>query len=356
VKRYHPADSDSRGDSFGSRTPVLQAAGRHQGISYGGVPVIVNMLDRLGFAEAINDALPILKVRRGYAESDHVLNVALNALSDGRTLEDIDLRRTDPVFLKAIGAQALPDPTTAGDFCRRFDVDGVFALQEACNEIRKRVWSKQPSHFLDVARLDADGVFVATGAECAQGIDWSGHKRDWGYHPLIVSLASTQEPLYIVNRSGARPSHEGAAQVFDRAISLCLGAGFKSALLRGDTDFSQTRFLDGWDDKDNVKSGVHALRAPLKCLVSNWAYMVMTSLAWSFKAWFALLMPISEETSGSDRSVAKKVLAMEFRTFVGRLMRLPVMVIESGRRLVLRLLCTTAWTPHLLRTALHFRE
>lgn len=492
VKKYHPPAAGSSGESFGSRAPILQAAGRHQGIAYGGIPVIATMLDKLGFAESINAALPIFKVRRGYAESDHVLNIALNALSDGRTLDDIELRRTDSVFLKALDARSLPDPTTAGDFCRRFDVGRIFALQEAVNDLRKQVWSKQPKDFFQVARLDADGVFVPTGAECAQGIDWSGHKREWGYHPLVVSLASTQEPLYIVNRSGARPSHEGAAEIFDRAIALCLGAGFESALLRGDTDFSQTKFLDGWDDKGNVKfvfgmdasaklvglaesipmedwnllqrdrrvvedekargkaynfkmdvvrerefrhleldcehyaeityrpvacdrnyrlvivrktinvsqgevalfpetryffyisnlvgvdareivreanqrcnqenlnahlkSGVHALRAPLKDLVSNWAYMVMTSLAWSFKAWFALLMPISERNQESDRAVAKKVLAMEFRTFVGRLMRLPVMVIETGRRLVLRLLCETQWTPHLLRTAMHFRE
>ena len=37
-----------------------------------------------------------------------------------QTLDDIELRRNDEAYLNALGAAALPDPTTAGDFCRRF--------------------------------------------------------------------------------------------------------------------------------------------------------------------------------------------------------------------------------------------
>src|ERR1700675_140322 len=69
----------------------------------------------------------------------------------------------------------------------------------------------------------------------------------WGYHPLVVSLANTQEPLYLVNRSGNRPSAEGAAERFDQAGTLCREAGFQSITFRGDTDFSQTQHLDRWD-------------------------------------------------------------------------------------------------------------
>jgi len=69
----------------------------------------------------------------------------------------------------------------------------------------------------------------------------------WGYHPLIVSLANTQEPLYLINRSGNRPSSEGAAERFDQARMLCQDAGFRRITFRGDTDFSQTAHLDRWD-------------------------------------------------------------------------------------------------------------
>ena len=51
----------------------------------------------------------------------------------------------------------------------------------------------------------------------------------------------------LVNRSGNRPSAEGAAERFDQARTLCQDAGFRRITFRGDTDFSQTRHLDRWD-------------------------------------------------------------------------------------------------------------
>lgn len=65
-----------------------------------------------------------------------------------------------------------------------------------------------------------------------------------------MTLAQTREVLYVVNRAGNRPSHEGAPGYFDRAIDVCRSAGFRRIRLRGDTDFSQTRHLDRWDDQD----------------------------------------------------------------------------------------------------------
>jgi hypothetical protein len=177
-----------------------------------------------------------------------VLNVAFNALAGGQTLDDIELRRNDPAFLDALGAKSIPDPTTAGDFCRRFEPGDIDALMEAFNAARLTVWKHQGPAFLDTtAVIEADGSIVATTGECKEGMGLS-YNGIWGYHPLLVSLANTREPLFIVNRSGGRPSHEGAAVYLDRAIALCRQAGFRDVLLRGDTDFSLTEHLDRWDD------------------------------------------------------------------------------------------------------------
>lgn len=468
------------GPEFTNETIAYEMASRTRALSAGGIGAIHQMVNTLGLRPQLDDHLHLLKQHRPYFESDHVLNIAYNILCGGRTLEDIEIRRNDLVFLDALGARSIPDPTTAGDFCRRFDDLDVWDLMEAINDIRKRVWKRRGSALTDeVARIDADGTVVETDAECKQGMDFNGHKRVWGYHPLLVSLANTGEPLYIVNRSGSRPSHDGAAEVFDNAIALCRSGGFGKILLRGDTDFSLTTNFDRWDNagvkfvfgydanpllknlatdvpeveyaelsrhataafdrqerakqprvkealvvereylnirleseditefdyqparakktyrmvvvrkklveergqmhlcdkvryffyvtndremtardvvaeanhrcnQENLiaqlKDGVRALHSPVNTLEANWAYMVMASLAWSLKAWFALLLPTSNRWAEKHEAEREEVLRMDFRTFLNDFMLVPTQVVRSGRRLVFRLL---AWRPRI---------
>jgi hypothetical protein len=122
-------------------------------------------------------------------------------------------------------------------------------LQTAINETRVRVWRAQPVAFFEEAVIDADGTLAETTGQCKEGMDIA-YTGMWGYHPLVVSLANTQEPLYLVNRSGNRPSSEGAAARFDQAHALCRAAGFRRITFRGDTDFSQTEHLDRWAAAD----------------------------------------------------------------------------------------------------------
>jgi hypothetical protein len=445
---------------------------RAQGIGCGGIGAIHKMVSNIGLAKEIDSRLHLLKFHVPYHESDHVLNIAYNLLCGGRVLEDIEQRRNDPAFLTALGTQSIPDPTTAGDFCRRFESNDIWDLMTAINEARLSVWKQHPTLTKQTAKIDADGSILPTTGECKEDMGIS-YKGVWGYHPLLVSLANTQEPLFIVNRSGNRPSSEGAEEIFDKAIELCRRAGFSDILLRGDTDFYMTRSFDRWDD-DNVrfvfgvdsmknlrdraegqpqslyeelarqvertikttprkrpenvkkkiikqngyknlrldseeivefdytptrckhsyrivalrknitvekgdlalfdeiryffyitndremsaaqvvfesnqrcnqenlieqlKNGARALHAPVNTLNSNWAYMVAASLAWSLKAWAALLLSISPRWRVKHRREQQSVLRMDFRGFVNQFINIPAQIIKTGRRVIFRLI------------------
>jgi len=460
-----------------------ELADRIRGLGPGGIGAMHLVAERTGLRDAIDEHLHLLKAHLPYHESDHVLNIAYNLLCGGRCLEDIELWRNDEVYLDALGAQRIPDPTTAGDFCRRFEEVDVELLMETLNDIRVKVWQRQPDSFFDEAIIEGDGVMAATTGECKEGMDIS-YNGAWCYHPLAMTLANTGEPLYLVNRSGNRPSHEGAAFRFDCCIKLCRRGGFKSVLLRGDTDFSQTRELDRWhedgvrfifgldamaplveraenlpsegwkrlqrpakyevktaprrrpdrvkeqivrrreftnvrlcsedvaefdyrptacrrayrivvvrknlsvekgeqvlfddiryffyitndrsmtvdevvfsaNDRCNqenllkeLKSGVQALRMPVGDLISNWAYMVMASLAWTLKAWFALLLPERGRWASQHQAEKQSVLRMQFRTFVNTFVRMPCQIVRTGRKIVYRLLSWNRWQHVFLR-------
>jgi hypothetical protein len=257
-----------RHDHRPSAVPMLAASNIHyelsrrdRGIACGGIGAVHLLAKNSGLAEAIDRRLHLLKVHLPYHESDHVLTIAYNLLAGGTCLEDLETLRQDESFLDALDATRIPDPTTAGDFCRRFTEADVGILQDVFNQIRKHFWTLQKPEFFRQAILEADGTLAPTTGECKQGMDIA-YDGTWGYHPLVVSLANTKEPLYLVNRSGNRPSHEGAAGCFDKSIVLCREAGFKRILLRGDTDFSQTAHLDRWDDQKDVKFlfGIDAMK------------------------------------------------------------------------------------------------
>jgi len=474
-----------------SDAPMITAANIHyelgrrtHGLAPGGIGALLLVARRTGLIAAIDHHLHLLKRHLPYFESDHVLNIAFNLLAGGRRLEHLERLRNDEVYLDAIGAVRIPDPTTEGDFCRRFREADVLALMEAINTARLRVYAQQPADFFAEATVDIDGTLVATDAECRQGVDIA-YEGTWGYHPLVVTLANTGEPLYLANRPGNRPSHDGAHAYIDRAIALCQRAGFRRIALRGDTDFSQTAHLDRWDaiegvrflfgmgvngaltaraeglpadaysylerppkyeietaprerpehvkeevvrrrgfetihtleemvaefdyrptacdrtyrvvvlrkrlgidrggvrvreeyrsfffitndraaaadalvleangrcDQENViaqlKGGAHALVAAVNDLVSNWAYMVMASLAWTLKAWAALLLPEGPGQVEARRAERRAWLRMEFATFRAAVIELPCQVVRGGGRLVYRLLSWNPWQGALLR-------
>ncbi len=454
------------GPVFRARNIRYEVSDRTSATSAGGVGAAHALARRVGLTKAIDKKLHLLKRHAPYHESDHVLNIAYNVLAGNTRLEDLELLRQDESYMDMLGAERIPDPTTAGDFLRRFTPEEVEVLMDVVNEIRVKIWKEQPRESRKCARIDLDGTMSPTTGEKKRGMGMN-HKGVWGYHPLLVSLANTREPLFIVNRPGNVVSHEGAVKWIDKAIDLALAA-FDEILLRGDTDFSLTWKFDEWTDRgvgfafgydacknlvekaeglpdsaytplarpakhevatrprekrentkegivkekgyknirleseqvaefpyrptkckytyrmvvvrknltvekgeirlfdevryffyitndprmsqeevvheanercdqenliEQLKNGLGALRVPVYDLVSNWAYMVIASLAWTLKAWFGLTLP-----RAADR---KEVIRMEFKRFLNTVVRIPCQVVRTARRTVVRILAYT---------------
>ena len=146
---------------------------------------MVTMVQQLGLTSMIDARVPVFKHRRQYHESDHVVNFALNALAGGTCLEDFERLRQNEALLVNLSASSLPDPTTAGDFCRRFEPDQIEELQDVFNDVRAEVWKKQPDDFFDEAIIEADGTIVETAGECKEGMRLS-YKGTWGYAPRVA--------------------------------------------------------------------------------------------------------------------------------------------------------------------------
>ena len=204
---------------FGARNIHYELGEKAQAHSYGGIGAVHLMVQGLGLTKEIDTHLQLLKVHLPYHESDHVLNIAYNVLLGGVRLEDMELRRQNESFLDGLGAQRSPDPTTAGDFTRRFSEADILDLQECINRTRQQVWQQQPKGFLAEAFIDTDGTIAGTWGECKGGIGLS-YKGIWGYAPLVISLANTKEVLYLVNRPGNHTSNQNSVPWIDRAIEL----------------------------------------------------------------------------------------------------------------------------------------
>jgi hypothetical protein len=263
---------------------------------FAGLGVSLLLVQRLDLADALDADLHLLKRHIPYHESDHILNLVYNIHAGGTTLSDLELLRNDETYLDAIGAQRIPDPTTAGDFLRRFGPDHIATLMRIINDTRLLVWKQQPKAFFEHAIIDADGTVAGTTGECKTGMDLS-YKGIWGYHPLLVSLANTSEPLFLFNRPASRPSHEGAAGYLDQAAALCWQGGFRKITFRGDTDFSQTEHLDRWD-----QDGIHFVFG-----IDAMPNLVEKAKSLDATAWQKLDRPAKYEVKTQQRTPPKSV-------------------------------------------------
>jgi hypothetical protein len=178
---------------FRARNLHYEGSDRIRGLGAGGIGAMHLLAQRTGLTAAIDERLRLLKVHQPYHESDHVLNIAYNILCGGKTLEDLEHLRHDEVYLDGLGARVIPDPTTAGDFCRRFTDADVEALLKAIDRVRVKVWGRQPAEFFAEAIVEADGTLAPTTGECKEGMGIS-YNGVCPATPSLPHLGDTQFP------------------------------------------------------------------------------------------------------------------------------------------------------------------
>jgi hypothetical protein len=88
---------------YRARNIHYEHSDRVRGLVYGGIGAIHQLAVHTGLVAAIDRHLQVLKVALPYHESDHVLGLAYNVLCGGTTLQEIEQRRQDEVYLDALG-------------------------------------------------------------------------------------------------------------------------------------------------------------------------------------------------------------------------------------------------------------
>jgi hypothetical protein len=229
------------------RHPLLHLESDPRGeiTHYGGLVLAQQFVRRFRVAQRVDESLVLFKRHAPYHESDHVLALAYTLYADGTCLEDQAALQGSEAVRRLVGACRIPDPTTAGDFLRRFrtaqDVEGLAGVTD---EIQEAVWEKLPRSVRrrrkkhDLALVDLDGHIKPLYGVQKEGADFSYDGR-WSYQPLVVSLAGSGECLRVVNQPGsARPS-DAAARALEEVLPL-VKRHFKNAIVRGDTDFDRS--------------------------------------------------------------------------------------------------------------------
>ena len=211
---------------FRNRQVRVQVQHRGEITPYGGLALAHDLAMRLGIDRDINDSLLLLRLHLPYFESDHLLTHVYNQYVGGTCIEDIAHLQHSDAVKHLVGACRIPDPTTAGDFLRRFHGLHLRAFQQVIDRAREKVWRQMPNARKGVATIDMDSTIKEIYGECKQGADFS-YTGKWSYHPLLLTLAETHEPLRTLNRSGNVTSAEGAAdalkgQVPVGFVVLCL--------------------------------------------------------------------------------------------------------------------------------------
>lgn len=248
IPREELAATAQRGREF--RHPKLLATVEcSDATAVGGLALAARLMTTLRAPQRLDEALSLLRNHRPFHESDHVLTHVYNLFAGGTCIEDIASLQQSEAAHRILGAKRVPDPTTSGDFLRRFDEPAVHDLDRVTDDLHRESWARCFGRKKqDVAYVDIDSHVHHVYGDKKEGTDFT-YKGGVGYHPLVISLAQTQECLRLINRPGNVVSAEGAAQALETVFPL-VKERFKKVVVRGDSAFASQDIFDACEDHD----------------------------------------------------------------------------------------------------------
>jgi hypothetical protein len=202
-------------------------------VSYGGIALIRDLISRLGIASDIDSQLSVMKRHKPYYESDHVLNLVYNFLTGGECLSDIERLQEAEGYMKILGTDSIPDPTTAGDFLVRFQAEDVADFQQLLDGIQEKAFSLMDKKRKELATVDHDSSIHEVYGKKKEGADYS-YENTYSYNVQYVTLAETGDVLYQELREGNTYSSAGIKEVLP-GIFERVGRHFHHLRFRADS-------------------------------------------------------------------------------------------------------------------------
>jgi len=227
-----------------------------------GLSLFYAMAEILKIPKSLDEHVQVKQRDSGYPESEHILALAANAFVGGDFLDDLEALREDDAIKMAIGRKEIPDPTTAGDFCRRFSRGHILQINKAFAEIEHEVYKKRK----DVSDLtiDVDAKVHEVYGKKKQGAA-KAYNGVYSLQPMYAFADETDELLHVEVRSGN--THPGAKAVsYLKRLAKKIPSSIEKIYLRSDSAFYNREVVEfceekGWEFSITADQTAALLRA-----------------------------------------------------------------------------------------------
>lgn len=189
------------------------------------------MAEALNIPKVLDEEIRVKRRAAGYPESEHILAFFASIFQGGDYLDDMEALGEDAAAKRVIGWEETPDPTTAGDFCRRFYAGHLLQVDRAMAAIFGEVCRRRKDLTCWTIDLDAKVREVYGAQKQGAAISYNGV---YSLQPMYAFVHETDELVHAQLRSGN--THPGDRAVpFLRRMMKKIPAHIQKVCLRSDS-------------------------------------------------------------------------------------------------------------------------